>query len=468
MSPRTLLVALLALTACHAGALSKRDPGGNSGRDGGGAEAPSFGLPPPTDAPPPGVNPLGPGSEMCAEEAVGAELLPLDLVLVLDASGSMRIIIDGKTRWTWVSEAITAFVRDPGSAGMGVGLQVFPFTILAKPCTKDEDCGTVSPGQPNYWCTQPYVCADPAVPLAMARPCDPNDAFCPMGVKCVQAGKCAGSGARCLNLGQACPGGGGTCGTAGTVCKFQIDSCEPGDYQSPRVGIAALPGSGPALVQGLTAVKPGGNTPIAPAIDGVAAHVRQYLATQPGHRAVLVLASDGAPGGCDGSNEAHVATRLAAALAGTPALPTYVIGVVEASDTNRVQVMNNYAMAGGTTTPFILNASAADLGQKFLAALNQIRSMALPCEFTIPPPSKGDIDYQRVNVRYAGLSSSTDLFYVGSADRCDPMQGGWYYDVPPSAGTPMRVRVCEASCRKFQAEPGGKVELRFGCQTRIK
>jgi hypothetical protein len=96
---------------------------------------------------------------------------------------------------------------------------------------------------------------------------------------------------------------------------------------------------------------------------------------------------------------------------------------------------------GGSGSALLINDSAADLGDKFLAALNAIRGSALPCELNIPRPSSGTIDYAKVNVRYNGAAGPDDLRYVGSAAGCDPARGGWYYDTDPAAGTPTTIRV---------------------------
>jgi hypothetical protein len=321
---------------------------------------------------------------------------------------------------------------------------------------------------PNYWCQQPHICTGAGIAPGTGALCDPNDAFCPRGASCVLAGRCAVSGARCLNLGQPCPGAvaGDVCGAAPTVCKIPIDSCSPGDYEQPRVPIGELPAAAAALSQGLAAVKPAGGTPIAPAFDGAVLHLRKQVAANAGHRAALVLATDGGPNGCQGNDEAGIASRLDAARTGAPSLPTYVIGVLDAANVAGIQTITRFATAGGTGMPFILNAGA-DLGQKFQDALDQIRAKALPCEYTIPAPTKGAIDYGRVNVRYSGPSGQDDLFYVASADRCDPVKGGWYYDVQPAAGTPSTVHVCPATCQRFEREAGGTVQLRFGCRTRV-
>ena len=78
------------------------------------------------------------------------------------------------------------------------------------------------------------------------------------------------------------------------------------------------------------------------------------------------------------------------------------------------------------------------------------------------------IDPGKVNVRFSGLAGPEDLIYVASADACDPVTGGWYYDVDPAQAAPSTVRVCEATCRRFAIEGGGMVELRFGCRSRIE
>jgi hypothetical protein len=57
----------------------------------------------------------------CAAESKKAELLPLDLYIMLDKSGSMQ-----GSKWSSVTSAIDAFVKDPQSAGLGVGLDFFP------------------------------------------------------------------------------------------------------------------------------------------------------------------------------------------------------------------------------------------------------------------------------------------------------------------------------------------------------
>jgi Mg-chelatase subunit ChlD len=457
--------------ACSNGALRKSDAGnapensgngpgfsiGDAGSDRGGSNTPSA----------PGAG------EQCAETAIKAEVVPLDLVLVLDASGSMNNPIAGKSRWTWVADALSSFVKDPRSAGLGVGLQVFPFTIAAKACTSEADCGNAGGGSEKY-CAQPFVCATAGTDLTTARTCDPADAFCPdAGTKCVGMGRCSASGDRCVGVGMPCAGAGGMCGATGTICKVPFDSCMTADYEKPRVPIAELPLAAATLSQSLAEVKPAGNTPILPAYEGALHHLQQYLSTHADHRAVMVLATDGAPAGCQNADVPEVAARLAAARAGTPSVATYTIGVLSDGDMIRAVDLDRLATAGGTNKAFIVNATP-DLGEKFLATLNEIRGKALPCEFAIPMPAAnatgGDsIDFNKVNVRHIGPGSSgfTDLLYVGSADKCDPAKGGWFYDVDPNQGKPTKVRVCEASCQKLKAETGGSVELRFGCRTRI-
>jgi hypothetical protein len=79
----------------------------------------------------------------------------------------------------------------------------------------------------------------------------------------------------------------------------------------------------------------------------------------------------------------------------------------------------------------------------------------------------GAIDFTRVNVVYTGAGGPDELVYVESAGKCDPMRGGWYYDIPPSQGTPTRILVCDASCRHFKGDGSAKVDLLFGCTTRV-
>ncbi len=320
----------------------------------------------------------------------------------------MRLNIGGRTRWQRVSDAIDAFVRDPRSAGLFVGLQTFPFTINGKPCTNDNDCGFgTGPGTGSYWCARPFVCVNDGatMPAPDAKLCDPNDAFCP-GQECVPSGLCSQSGRRCLSIGQACPGGpaGDQCQDAPRVCKFPIDSCEPPDYVRPRVAIAQLPAAAPAMSAGLVAVQPGGNSPFAPALAGAADHLRMHLAGQSGPRAgALVLASDVAPTPCGGGNtgEPGVLQAIQAARNGTPSLPTYVIGAITPGDNVRTEVARQFAQAGGTGMPFVLGNTTADLGDRFLEALAAIRGSALPCQFRIAMPATGTIDYGKVNVRYS-------------------------------------------------------------------
>jgi len=57
----------------------------------------------------------------CAAESQKAELVPLDLYIMLDRSGSMQ-----GSKWSSVTSALNSFVKDPQSAGIGVGLDTFP------------------------------------------------------------------------------------------------------------------------------------------------------------------------------------------------------------------------------------------------------------------------------------------------------------------------------------------------------
>src|SRR6185436_4077214 len=77
----------------------------------------------------------------CAAESHQAERVPLDLVFVVDQSPSMLFKVGARTKSDLAREALLAFLADARSAGLGVGLQLFPRAAHANPCTTDEDCG---------------------------------------------------------------------------------------------------------------------------------------------------------------------------------------------------------------------------------------------------------------------------------------------------------------------------------------
>ena len=150
----------------------------------------------------------------------------------------------------------------------------------------------------------------------------------------------------------------------------------------------------------------------------------------------------------------------------TPSILTYVIGVFSTEELASARpTLEMFATAGGTGTPYLLDANA-NLGMRLNEALAAIRGQSLPCEFTIPSGS-GAIDFGKVNVNLEVAGAEQTVPYVESASGCDPTRGGWYYDVPPATAKPTRILVCPASCTRFKAAPDARVNLVFGCRTQV-
>ena len=386
----------------------------------------------------------------------------------------MQEVVAGGTRskGDLVNEALTSFVW---SAGLGVGLQFFPGAaqpeqnLFAMPrCQSDADCDT------RTTCRRDRVCRS-GTTNAIVSPCL-SDLFgapmpCPGGGTCVDANRCALSLGLCDTSGQLCPGGmpGDVCQTAPARCLFPPGglACAPSVYENPTVPIGALPAAEAPLVQALQRVPFRGGTPMGPALTGALAQARKHQAANPTHRVALVLATDGVPESCEPADVAGVSALAASAAMQTPPISTYAIGVFgrDGLVPGRA-LLDSVATAGGTGTPFVLN-SDPDLARTFLEALEKIRGATLPCQFLIPRPN-APIDFGKVNVHVQDAAGTgQDIPHVTSAGRCDPVQGGWYYDVDPAMAAPTRVLTCPATCRRLQADAASTVSLVFGCKTRV-
>lgn len=80
----------------------------------------------------------------CSGEVFEGEAIPLDLYLLFDQSGSMSTIVEassGKTRMDIVRGALDAFLRDPESAGIGIGLGYFGQMPLGATSCDPRDYG---------------------------------------------------------------------------------------------------------------------------------------------------------------------------------------------------------------------------------------------------------------------------------------------------------------------------------------
>jgi hypothetical protein len=87
----------------------------------------------------------------CAVVRSKATPVPLDILILLDQSGSMASTSGHGTKWAQVVEAIRRFAADPGSSGIEVALQYFSLPLAGQsiPTDTEHSCNIVDYSHPE-------------------------------------------------------------------------------------------------------------------------------------------------------------------------------------------------------------------------------------------------------------------------------------------------------------------------------
>ena len=388
--------------------------------------------------------------EACAATTVQAEIIPLDMYVMLDVSGSMLDLTQaGGTKWDAMKQAFVSFVQDPQSNGLGVGIQYFALRAASVPaqCTASSQCGSAGP------------CILRACDNNINIVCEQNN-NCGLFSQCIPRGYCSNNaGIHCIPVGGTACGGTNQCLALTSSFCFAQDSCNVADYATAAVPIAVLPGNRNAVVTSINAQAPWSATPTSAALAGAVQHARTWATSHPTHRVAVLFATDGLPTRCD-QNMANIAQLAAAGANGSPRVLTYVLGVFSAAEAQAAQQnLNQIAASGGTGTAFIVGTTG-NVSQALIDALNKIRGSALACEYLMPRPEGGLPDPTKVKVIFVdGGGSRQPLGKVSGAGACGP-NGGFYFD---SDTQPTKIFLCPTTCTTAQNVAGAKVEIELGC-----
>jgi hypothetical protein len=401
----------------------------------------------------------GAADAACATQSASAQTLPLDLYMMIDSSGSMtEQTAAGPTKWAAVQSAMIAFFNDPLSAGISIGLQYFPQIQpnVGVTCSSNASCGSFGPCDLFRTCfglttTQIVLCT--------------ANSDCPTGEACVQLGSCPLSGGSCAPIGATCPLG-DVCIPRDGYCQGR-DRCDVPAYSTPAVPFAALTGAAASLTASLTARQPDGRTPTGPALSGAVQAARSRALAAPDHKVAVVLVTDGLPTECTPLDIPAIASLAADGAAGTPAVPTFVIGVFGSEEAATARPNLDALARGGGTGSAVVIDTGQDVTKALQAALNRIRTTAVACTFKIPPPTMGAIDFGKVNVQVTGAGGAVSTIgHISGKAACDPTRGGWYYDVDPATGqAPSTIIACDATCAEFTKAGTARVDIVLGCQT---
>jgi hypothetical protein len=300
------------------------------------------------------------------------------------------------SKWVAVTTSLATFLMDPANAGTGAGIGYFPFVAGGMQST----CTMAQNGM--------------------------NGCICILGI-CIDTSALGNIGG----------------------------SCTVADYSKPDVPIAQLLPVGAMIQASLQSHAPGGGTPTYPALQGAYQYTSAWAKANPGRRTVLVLATDGEPTGCDQTNQVpNIATDLVApALAATPSISTFVIGVGSS-----LTSLNQLAMAGGTKQAFIVD-TGGDVAKQFAMALDAIRGQAASCEFAIP--NDGTVDSSKVNATYTPPGgTASDVLGVADQSKCTATDAYWYFS-PDKRQLVLCPNMCDTLTQK-----SGSVQVVLGCPTK--
>jgi len=247
---------------------------------------------------------------------------------------------------------------------------------------------------------------------------------------------------------------------------------------------------------GAATVYPNGGTPLYTSITGQGAVLAKFDPANPptslaaGGKRVLVVITDGVPTPRGGNSQAQenesVRAAVAALRTGNPSITTFVVGVgdptADPGDYDET-LLGAMALAGGAApagcNPNWANGDTAtkpchfqitpgarssqQIAADFIAAMNSIRDIVVPCDFPLEKASAdaGQIDPERVNVVYE------------PGDGTAPQQlkhdttNGWVYNnYNADAGeSPSKITLNGASCSTLKKDPGGKIRIVLGCKT---
>ncbi len=234
--------------------------------------------------------------------------------------------------------------------------------------------------------------------------------------------------------------------------------CSAASYVQPTQEIALLPDAARALDAAIAQQEPGGNTPTVPSLDGAIQHARAWAKAHPTHRVAVVYSTDGYPMGCNANTIDAAAALAKASVAAQPSIPIYVLGVGP-----NLTDLNKIAVAGGTEKAFLIDTKA-DAAAELAAALASIRTTAvLGCTYTIPAPPAGQLlDPGKVNVTYTDAAGKVSKVLQDPANTACSMGSGWQYSADGS-----QINLCGALCDSIKANPGGKLQVLFGCATEV-
>lgn len=206
----------------------------------------------------------GEAADACMPVASAAAPLPLDVMILVDQSGSMDDpVAGGGTKWIAMQMALSQHLdrADLGPTSFGVQYFALANTMCPSSCITDVDCGGCGP--------------------------------------CL-FGSCLGAGG---------------------------DSCNAADYATPEVEVAALPGVRALIVTSLANHAASTASPTLPALTGVLQHARALADASPTHRVGVLLITDGYPTEC-GTEVGDVYAVAAAALTdGTSPIRTSVLAL---------------------------------------------------------------------------------------------------------------------------------------------
>jgi hypothetical protein len=399
----------------------------------------------------------------CTVFGASAELLPLDVFMLFDASGSMQEPTEtGITKWQATRRAIRRFFRDPESEGIGVALTFFPQVQEDVPLLCDDDRACMR----RDACIPAQACRDAGVLCNTVTDCElrgfPGDA-------CLALGYCAGLGmmdSSCSLDGTfPCSAGTGPCVRVG-VCDNR-DNCDVVDYRTPAIGIQRLNDGASALLSTYDAHEltrdEAGGTPTLPAVRGVVEGAVEWARDNPTHKVVVVVATDGFPTSCDPDLrlgfERGVDNLAAVAQMGVEAgsVQTFVIGVFGPGEREFAQThLDRIAVAGETGAAYIVE-TGSETTDELLNALNQVRLDATACDFALsePIPLTGEPVFARITRD----GRETWLADVGGPEGCG---GGGYY-VPEPMPELVRIALCPESCALLGASPDRELEILTTC-----